>query len=63
VVVTELGKPGTGFLTLGFASFPNVVTNIVLESFCFLAVQDALSTAAEARGDILLVDKLPGMKK
>lgn len=63
MIFTELHEPGTGFLTLGFASFPNTVTGILREAFCFLTVRSRLIIAVEAIGNILLVDKFPEWKK
>lgn len=63
MIFTELREPGTGFLTLGFTSFPNTVTGILREAFCFLAVRSRLIIAVEAIGNILLVDKFPEWKK
>lgn len=63
MIFTELREPGTGFLTLGFTSFPDTVTGVLRESFCFLAVHNTLIIAVEAIGDILFVDKFPEWKK
>lgn len=63
MIFTELCKPGTGFLTLGFTSFFYIITSIIRESFCFLDVQNTLIIVAEAIGNILLIDKFPERKK